>query len=72
MNGVIDARNITFPYVRGYYTGNVCQWNITVRGGRKMALEFEDFQLNSRPDGSCGDVYVLVSIGTYSYLLFSS
>jgi hypothetical protein len=61
-NGVIDMRNET----RGFHWFNtyphlLCEWNITVRVGRTIAVEFPVFSVPSRDTSHCTENYIVVS-----------
>jgi hypothetical protein len=61
-NGVIDMRNETRA-LHWFYTYQhlQCEWNITVRVGRTIAVEFPVFNVPSSDTAHCGENYIMVS-----------
>lgn len=72
-NGVIDMQNETralhwfSPYFRLQ-----CEWNVTVRAGRTIAVEFPVFNVPSVDTAHCAESYIMVSDGLRAtYGIFS-
>jgi len=62
--GVIDMQNETRALHWFYtYNGLQCEWNVTVRPGRTIAVEFPVFNVPSVDVTHCAENYVLVSDG---------
>jgi hypothetical protein len=69
-NGVIDMQNETKAlHWFSTYSRLQCEWNVTVRAGRTIAVEFHVFNLPSVDTAHCAESYIIVSDGlraTYS------
>jgi len=62
--GVIDMRNETRAlHWFSTYSRLECEWNITVRAGRTIAVEFPVFNVPSLDVTHCAQNYVVVSVG---------
>jgi hypothetical protein len=61
-NGVIDMQNETRA-LHWFYTYHhlQCEWNITVRVGRTIAVEFPVFNVPSLDTSHCAENYIVVS-----------
>jgi hypothetical protein len=60
--GVIDMQNETRPlHWFSSYSRLQCEWNITVRAGRTIAVEFPVFSVPSVDVTHCAESYVVVS-----------
>lgn len=63
-NGVIDMRNETRAlHWISTYRNLQCEWNVTVRAGRTIAVEFPVFNVPSVDTNHCAENYVVVSDG---------
>jgi len=63
-NGVIDMQNETRALHWFYtYSSLQCEWNVTVRPGRTIAVEFPVFNVPSVDVTHCAENYVVVSDG---------
>jgi len=63
-NGVIDMRNETRALRWLHtYSSLKCEWNVTVRPGRTIAVEFPVFNVPSLDVAHCAQNYVVVSDG---------
>lgn len=57
-NGIIEVTKATFS---NYFSLN-CQWNVSVRSGRFMKIEFEMFDIGKNSDSKCNN-YILLRNG---------
>jgi hypothetical protein len=72
-NGVIDMENKTKAlHWFSIYSGLPCEWNVTVRAGRTIAVEFPVFNIPSVDTAHCAESYIVVSDGLRAtYRIFS-
>jgi hypothetical protein len=62
--GVIDMQNETRAlHWFSLYSRLQCEWNVTVRTGRTIAVEFSVFNVPSLDVTHCAESYVVVSDG---------
>jgi hypothetical protein len=64
-NGVIDMQNETRALHWFYTYGHLqCEWNVTVKVGRTIAVEFPVFNVPSIDTAHCAQNYIVVSDDT--------
>ena len=72
-NGVIDMQNETRA-LHWFFTYDhlQCEWNVTVKAGRTIAVEFPVFSVPSLDTGHCAENNIVVSDGLRAtYSIFS-
>ncbi|XP_046392545.1 cubilin-like [Ischnura elegans] len=61
-NGIIDAHNLNSSALSSRMMWMECAWDITVKAGRTIVVEFDEFDIFS-VDPHCGDSYILFRNG---------
>ncbi|XP_071443305.1 cubilin [Hetaerina americana] len=61
-NGVIEVKNLSSHFTGVTRLWTTCQWDITVKAGRTIVLEFDEFDI-STPNANCRESYLLFRNG---------
>lgn len=72
-NGVIDMLNESRAlHWANLYSRLQCDWNVTVRVGRTIAIDFHEFNIPSADITRCAENYIVVSdVLRATYTIFS-